>query len=220
MTHRDACGGEDVAIEAGEGVGAEAVGEQVIAADALVGDADVAGGGRVLQACGEDVGPAVVAVGGGAVAVGDGVAEGDDGGCAGERDCTSIAESWYQWSTCFGVGQVGWRRYEVAVDVVGGGARAGMAGLAGGRRVEMEGDGEVGQRRDGKVERVGDELGAGRNGDIGAAGEGERRGRWRGRLRKTLARAGRAMWTEVKCSASVPKALERCTRRTEPPTER
>ena len=31
---------EDSAIEAGEGVGAEAVGEEVIAADALVGDAD------------------------------------------------------------------------------------------------------------------------------------------------------------------------------------
>ncbi len=73
-------GGEDIAIEAGEGVGTEAVGEQVIAADALVGDSDVAGCGRGLQALGEDVGPAVVAVGSGAVAVGDGVAEGDDGG--------------------------------------------------------------------------------------------------------------------------------------------
>ena len=41
----DAGGGEDVAIEAGEGVGAEAVGEEMVAADALVGDAEVLGGG-------------------------------------------------------------------------------------------------------------------------------------------------------------------------------
>ncbi len=36
-------GGEDVAVETGESVGAEAVGEQMIAADALVGDADGVG---------------------------------------------------------------------------------------------------------------------------------------------------------------------------------
>ena len=71
--------GEDVAVEAGEGVGAEAVGEEVVAADALVEDAGGMGCGVGLEALGEDVGPAVVAVEGGGGAVGDGVAEGNDG---------------------------------------------------------------------------------------------------------------------------------------------
>ena len=39
----DAGGCEDVAVETGEGVGAEAVGEEMIAADALVGDSDSCG---------------------------------------------------------------------------------------------------------------------------------------------------------------------------------
>ena len=34
------------------------------------------------------------------------------------------------------------------------------------------------------------------------------------------AESGRAMWTEVMWRASVPKALERCTRRAGPPMER
>jgi hypothetical protein len=48
-----------------------------------------------------------------------------------------------------------------------------MAGLAGGRRVQMEGDGEVGERGDGNCERVGDEFRTGRDDDVGAAGEGQ-----------------------------------------------
>jgi len=76
-------GCEDVAIEAREGVGAEAVGEEMIAADALVGDADGLSTGRLLQVGGEGVGPAGIAVGDGSVTVGDGVAESDDGGGGG-----------------------------------------------------------------------------------------------------------------------------------------
>jgi hypothetical protein len=75
----DAGGSEDVAIETREGRWSEAVGEQMVAADALIGDTDVAGCWRGLEPGGEHVGPAVVAVGGGAVAVGDGVAEDGDG---------------------------------------------------------------------------------------------------------------------------------------------
>jgi len=72
---------EDVAIEAGECVGPEAVGEEMVAADAEVEDGDIARGGRGLETRGKDIGPAIVTVGGGGVSVGDGVAERDDGGC-------------------------------------------------------------------------------------------------------------------------------------------
>jgi len=41
----DACGREDIPVESCQDIWAKAVGEQVVAADALVGDADVAGGG-------------------------------------------------------------------------------------------------------------------------------------------------------------------------------
>ena len=68
--------GEHIAIEAGERVGAQAVDEKMIAADAVIEHGDVLCGGGLLQARGEHVGPAVVAVGGGGVAVGDGIAKG------------------------------------------------------------------------------------------------------------------------------------------------
>ena len=55
----------------------------MVAADAEVEDSDVARGGGRLEARGEDVGPAIVAVGCGGVSVSDGVAEGDDGGRVG-----------------------------------------------------------------------------------------------------------------------------------------
>ena len=97
---------DDVAVEAGEHVGAEAVGEEVIAADALVEDSDVVRCGRGLEALGEGVGPAVVAVGGGGVAVGDGVAERNDGSRAGGAARTSMPDSWYQWSICFASGRL------------------------------------------------------------------------------------------------------------------
>jgi hypothetical protein len=71
-------GGKHVAIEAREDVWPQAVGQKVIASYALVGNADIARGGRGLKAGGEYVGPTVIAVGGGAVSVGDGVAESDD----------------------------------------------------------------------------------------------------------------------------------------------
>ena len=120
---------EHVAIEAGEHVGAEAVGEQVVAADALIEDPDVVRCGRGLETRGEDVGPAVVAVGGGGVAVGDGVAEGDDGAGAGRGEDVDAGEL-VPVVDVFRVGKVGGGD-EVAVHVVRGGAGAGMAGFAG-----------------------------------------------------------------------------------------
>ena len=94
MSQRDAGGGEHVAIEAREGVGAEAVGEQMVAADAVVETRRCCCvAGRGLKASGENIGPAVVAVGGGAVAVGNGIAKGDDGGRRRALPATSISET-------------------------------------------------------------------------------------------------------------------------------
>ena len=62
----------------------------------------------------------------------------------------------------------------VAVDVVGGRARAGVAGFAGRRSVEMECYGEVGEGWDVHVDGIGDEFGARRDDCVKFAGEGER----------------------------------------------
>jgi hypothetical protein len=125
---------------------------------------------------GEDVGPAVVAVGGSSVTVGDGVAEGNDGGgvlggrCgSGDVDSGDLVPVIH----LLRAGKV-CRRDLIAVDIVRRGAGAGMAGLAGRRGVQMEGDGEIGERGDGIVDGVGDVLGACRDDDVAAAGEGER----------------------------------------------
>ncbi len=71
---------EDVAIEAGERIGAGSIVQNAVAADALVEDAEVCGLLVSLQAAGEHVGPARVGVAGAVRAVGDAVAEGYDGG--------------------------------------------------------------------------------------------------------------------------------------------
>ena len=70
---------QHIAIEASEGGWSQAVGQKVVAADTLIGDANVARFMRGLEPCGEHISPTVVAVGGGAVAVGDGVAKDGDG---------------------------------------------------------------------------------------------------------------------------------------------
>ncbi len=91
----DAALGEDVAVEAGDGVGTGAIVEQAIAADAFVEDANGCGVFGGVQALSEVVGPAAVGVDGGSVAVGDGVAEGYNGGGAriGDADVDSFEEA-------------------------------------------------------------------------------------------------------------------------------
>src|SRR5215468_9074109 len=80
--------GEDVTIETGQCVRSEAVGQQVIAANTLIGDSDAARVGRDLQTFRQDIGPAVVSVCCGAMAVGDGVSERHNG--TGSRWCLHI----------------------------------------------------------------------------------------------------------------------------------
>jgi len=159
--------GEDVAIEAGEGIGAEAVGEEVVAADAEVEDGDVARGGRGLEACGEDVGPAIVTVGGGGVPVGDGVAEGDDCGCERRGENVDAGELIPVFDM-LRVRKVGCGD-EVAVEVPRGGVGAGVSGFGGRRRVKMEGDGEARERRDGAGDGVGEIFSAGGDEDVGGS---------------------------------------------------
>ena len=88
-----------------------------------------------MKAAGENVGPAIVAVGGGAMAVGDGVAEGDDGSCGGRGlhidfgDLVPVID-------VFGIGERG-SADEVAVRVEGGCTRARVSGLASRRRLQV-----------------------------------------------------------------------------------
>ena len=126
----------------------------------------------MLEASGEDVGPAVVSVGGGAVAVGDGVTEGDDGGGAGGGEDVDRGDE-VPVIDVMGISKFG-RGGGIAVDIPGRGTGAGMARLLFGRDVQVESYGDVGERGDGVVDGIGDIFGAWRNGDIGSAGEGER----------------------------------------------
>src|SRR5690242_5774897 len=70
--------GEDVAIEAGQSVGAGVVVEDAVAADTLVQNAEVTRLLLCLKAASEHVGPAQVGVARAARAVGNAVAERDD----------------------------------------------------------------------------------------------------------------------------------------------
>jgi hypothetical protein len=120
----------------------------MISADALVGDPDVARGGRGLETLRQDVGPAIVPVGGCAVSVGDGVAEDHDGGGCGRGehvDCGDLIPV----VDVLRIEEIGCGD-EIAVGDVGGSTGAGMRGLADGRLVEVEGDREIGE-----ISRVG-----------------------------------------------------------------
>src|ERR1700687_2347748 len=70
---------QHVAIETREGIRTQAIGQQMIAADALVGHSNVAGMRRALKALRQYIRPAVVSVGGGAVAVDVGISESHHG---------------------------------------------------------------------------------------------------------------------------------------------
>jgi len=106
------------------------------------------------------------------VAVGDGVAESNDGGCGGRGLHIDFGEL-IPMIDVFGISERG-SADEVAVDVVGSGARAGVSGLAGRRRLEIERDGEIGKRKDGIVDGIGDEFCAGRNVGFRLASKSER----------------------------------------------
>lgn len=171
--------GDDVAVETAQGVGAEAVGEDAVAARGLVDDGDVphGGGGGVggMQAREEAVRPAVVGVGGRAAAVADGIADDGDrrGGALGDLGLDGADE----------VPVV--RRGGVAAEVLvgdavaggeeGGGAGAGVAGDAvGGLAVgEVDCDGDDGVGVDGEVNGVREDDGAVGDGEGAAAGEGD-----------------------------------------------
>lgn len=75
----DAGVGEDVAVDAAECIGSETVCEDAVSACGKVTEGDVLGSWEGLETAEEEIGPAVVLVGGGATTVGDGVANDEDG---------------------------------------------------------------------------------------------------------------------------------------------
>ena len=75
ITQRTPVGSKHVAIEACQHIRPESVGQQMIAADSLIGYADVARCRRALQPACEHIRPAIVSIRRCAVAVGDGIAE-------------------------------------------------------------------------------------------------------------------------------------------------
>lgn len=84
---------QHVAVEPGKCVGTKAIVEQPIAADPLIDDRDVATLRVGLQAFGQPVGPAIIAVGSAVFAVGDRVAQRDDdlgGGAAFDFECGEV----------------------------------------------------------------------------------------------------------------------------------
>lgn len=144
----------------------------MVAPNALIGDGDVASGGRSLQAGSEDVGPAVVAISGCAVAVSDGVTKDNDGRRSGwglNVDFTDLVP----------VVNVFWVAERRSADLIsvhepGCGAGAGVTGFAGGRRLEVEGDGEIRERRDRVVDGIRDKLCSRRNVGVRFACKGQR----------------------------------------------
>jgi hypothetical protein len=75
--------GDHIMIEARQGTRSQAIGEEMVSANAVIEDRQIPGTWIGLQALRQNVGPAVIAVGGGAVAISNGVAKHDDGTCSG-----------------------------------------------------------------------------------------------------------------------------------------
>ena len=172
----DAGGGEDVGVKAGESAGAPAVVEDAIAADAFVDDGEVAGGGVVVEADGEEVGPGVVGAGGAVPAVGDAVAKGYYGsglvaGGGGGFDFYTFEE--LPDAGGGGVGEGGGGDLVVVGDVVG--FEGEVVGGEGGDVLTGEGeaDGEVGEGSEGEGDGVAYGDAAGGDGDAGVSVEGE-----------------------------------------------
>ena len=158
--------GEHVALEPRQGVGTQAVEQHTVAADAQVQQADV----LALQPFQQTVGPAQVGVGLDAVAVGDAVAQRHDGPRLRRNDVD--AGDLEPAVGGLGAGQVG-GGHVVARQDVGRGARARVAGLDAGHLGIVQADGQVGQRRDRQCHRIGPVVGAGGDGHLRAAREGE-----------------------------------------------
>ena len=88
----DTCWRQHVAIEARQSVGTEAIGQQLVSTDALIGDAYVSGMSRTLESRCKHIRPTVVAIRCASVSVGDGVAQHDETAAARGAACTSIPE--------------------------------------------------------------------------------------------------------------------------------
>jgi hypothetical protein len=164
---------EDVAIETGEGVGANAVDEDAIATDAFVEDGEAGGCGVVVEAGGEVVGPAMILIVGGVGAVGDGIAERDDG--SGMRidgldvDAFEEIPGWI-----LGGRAERWGGDFVAVlDEVGLLGRAVGGDVGDGLDRQVEAHGDVGEGGRGEVNGIAEDHSSGGNDDGSLAAEDE-----------------------------------------------
>ena len=104
---------------------------------------------RGLQSRCEHIGPAVIAVGGGSMTIGDGVSERNDGSCVRWREHIDFRHL-VPMIHVLRLGERG-RGYLVTVDVIGRGARAGMACLLCRWCLQMKRHSEIGERGHGIV---------------------------------------------------------------------
>jgi len=167
----DTCGSENIGVKTRESVGAEAIEEQSIAADALIDNGNGLRCGIGLEALGEQVRPAIVTVGGGAMSVGDGISEYDDGGGLRSGDNVDGGDEVPMFDF-FRRGEFG-RCNKIPMSEEGSSAGTGMTGLTGRRGVEIDGDGQIGKSRNGDRNSIGEVFGPGGNDYVGAARESE-----------------------------------------------
>ena len=162
---------EDVAIEAGEGVGADAGDEHAVAADPFIENRQIGRGRVVVQTDGQVVGPAVVLVVGGIGAVSNGIAEGDDrSGLRRDRLGVDAFEE-IPGRDGNGRGEAGSTDFVAGLDVVdllGAGMHGDIADLLE-RQKEANGEVSEGVGREGNG--VAEGFGAGGNDDGGLTAE-------------------------------------------------
>ncbi len=143
---------QHVAVETREGVRAQAVAQEAVAADARVQHAHRVGRGRRLQAAGQHVRPPVVAIGGGSASVRDGVAEDHDGARPCGREHVDAGED-VPVIDRHGVGQSG-SRHGLSGLKIRGGARSRVACHFRRRAPHVDRHRQVRERRQFELDRV------------------------------------------------------------------
>src|SRR5579864_9341791 len=157
-------------IEARQCIRPQSVGEQMVPANAVIQNSQISGAWIGLQALRKNVGPTVIAVGGGAVAIGDGVSQNDDCACSGRGFYVNSGD---EVPVINSFCDVELRRGDwISVGDIGGCPRTRMARLLDWSCVEAQRDGNIRQRICRKRNRIREVVCMGRNGYVGRAREG------------------------------------------------